>query len=891
MSNENGRDTFPVPDYPEENFQRGALRVLIVEDDDNDATLLIRELHRAGFEVTHQRVDTESDMRQALISYDWDIITCDSKMPEFSADMALRVFKELNREDIPFIIVSGKIGEENAANLIRSGADEYVPKDKMGVVGAAIEHAIESASQRVARRRADEEVSILLNVSRAINEAENITEALENTLREVCSRYHWPYAEAWMRSPSGNLDAEAFWHDPDDDRLRRFREYSSSFSMPPGKGLIGRVWVERQPIWIPDIAAQDENVFLRAPMVRELGLAGATFAIPILVNNVSLAVLSFLLHKPSMRDRRSIEILRSIASQIASIIQQKEFASALEESEARFQTIVSNISGIIKQRRRSPDGKHTFTYISPSVMDILGFPPEYFSQDTRSFEALMHEDDRVELHRLLKSSAESMKPWDMEYRIQRSDGSERWLHTRGVPRSLDDGSIVWDDIGLDITERKKAQQQLEYNARFDQLTGLPNRQSLIQRLRKKIRSMQSDNGSIIILAIGLERLEHIIQTLGHDMGDAIIFKAASVLEETLSRKGLMGRAGGTLLICEPVRNGQESLTRVIDRIHALFSKELILEHTSMPIQIRIGATTYPDDKTTSENLIRHAEIALSQNRVNHSLKYQIYSDEIKDKFLKRHEIEQSLRKAIVSNQLICYFQPIIDIHSNRPIGCETLSRWKTGEGNFIPPDEFIPVAEETGLIIELGNRVIENACKQYRTWQDMGLELQYISVNVAAKQLQNAEFVEYVENILIKYNLPAASLKIELTESGIMDDPQAAIATMLKLSHLNIGLAIDDFGTGLSSLSYLQKFPIELLKIDKSFISDIDKDRGQAAIVQAITAMAKTLGQRTIAEGVETEEHKLFVKAYGVDYVQGYLVSRPLPANDFVDFIKNYRVG
>ncbi|MEQ8937448.1 MAG: bifunctional diguanylate cyclase/phosphodiesterase, partial [Gammaproteobacteria bacterium] len=472
-----------------------------------------------------------------------------------------------------------------------------------------------------------------------------------------------------------------------------------------------------------------------------------------------------------------------------------------------------------------------------------------------------------------------------------SDGSERWLHTRGVPRSLDDGSIVWDDIGLDITDRKKAQQQLEYNARFDQLTGLPNRQSLIQQLREIIRTMHSDHGEVIILAIGLERLEHIIQTFGHDMGDAIICKTATVLEETISGEGLIGRSGGSFLICEPTRDGQDSLIQVIDQIHALFNKELVLEDTSIPIQIRIGATIYPNDKTSCENLIRHAEIALSQNRLNHSFKYQMYSDDLKEGFLRRLEIERGLRKAIVSDQLITYYQPIIDIHSNRPIGCEALARWKTEEGNFIPPDEFIPVAEETGLIIELGNKIIENVCKQYSTWKDMGLGLQYISVNVAAKQLQSTEFVEYVEYVLKEYNVPAASLKIELTESDLMDDPQAAIDTMLKLNHLKIGLAIDDFGTGLSSLSYLQKFPIELLKIDKSFISNIDKDRGQAAIVQAITAMARAMGHRTIAEGVETEEHRLFVKAYGVDYVQGYLVSRPLPVIEFPDFINNYKVG
>jgi diguanylate cyclase (GGDEF)-like protein len=436
-------------------------------------------------------------------------------------------------------------------------------------------------------------------------------------------------------------------------------------------------------------------------------------------------------------------------------------------------------------------------------------------------------------------------------------------------------------------ERRRLAAELEsarrlslHFAHHDTLTGLPNRELFAARLRELIARSRRQPTDLAVAFIDLDRFKHINDTLGHAMGDQLLGQVGGRLRGCLRETDTAARRGGDefTLILPGIARGQDA-NKVARKILGVLSKPYMVDGHELFVSASLGIALFPADGTDAESLIKHADIAMYRAKARGGGIYQFYVPELGEKALDRIELETSLHQAIEREQFVLHYQPQFDLRTEAVVGMEALVRWQHPDLGTIGPDEFVPVAEETGLIVQLGEWVLEEACRQACEWAAQGLPAVPVAVNFSARQFQFRQPVERVRKGLSRTGLDPARLEIELTESAVMKDPSSAIETLRALREMGIGVSIDDFGTGHSSLAYLKRFPITKLKIDKTFVRTLLVDPKDAAITRAIVGMAHSLELRAVAEGVETGEQLGFLREAGCDELQGYLFSRPLPAD------------
>ncbi|HEY0719981.1 MAG TPA: EAL domain-containing protein [Gammaproteobacteria bacterium] len=438
----------------------------------------------------------------------------------------------------------------------------------------------------------------------------------------------------------------------------------------------------------------------------------------------------------------------------------------------------------------------------------------------------------------------------------------------------------------DISEVKESQQRLDHLAHHDPLTNLPNRLLLTDRLEHAIARARRSGESVAVLFLDLDRFKNINDTLGHPVGDDLLMKVAErlreVLRETQHEGDTVARLGGDefVVLLEGV-DAQEEIEDVANRILDHIGTPFTVQGQELYIGASIGISLFPGDGEEVATLIRNADTAMYRAKEQGRDTFRFYTAELTSEALSRMSLEASLRYALIRNELQLHYQPQYDFTSGELVGAEALLRWHNPEHGRVSPDRFIPLAEDIGLIVPLGEWVLATACTTARQWLDQGLSLQTISVNLSGIQLQRDDIVEKVELILRATRLPPHMLELEITETVLMRQPEQAQALMDRLRALGVGLAVDDFGTGYSSLSYLKRFPITNLKIDKSFVRDIPHDANDTAITQAVIALGHSLQLKVTAEGVESEQQAQLLRTLGCDKAQGYLYGRPVPAEEF----------
>lgn len=464
----------------------------------------------------------------------------------------------------------------------------------------------------------------------------------------------------------------------------------------------------------------------------------------------------------------------------------------------------------------------------------------------------------------------------------------REFETRLTPVRSADGSIraVVSTV-RDITERKQHETQLFHQANYDTLTQLPNRNLLSDRLEHALAHAHRQGRQVAILFLDLDRFKMINDSLGHRVGDTLLKAVADRLKGCLREDDTVARLGGDefVIVLEDLAS-EDGATRVAQKVLASMDTPFSLEGQDFFINCSIGISLFPRDGEDMDALLKNADTALHRAKDQGRNQLQFYTSAMNAHFARRITMENGLRYALEGDQLRLYYQPQVALDTGRIVGVEALLRWQHPQMGLVMPGDFIPLAEETGLIVSIGAWALKTACAQARSWQEAGLHPVIMSVNLSVRQFMQASLAKDLARLLQETGLNAEYLKLEITESLLMRDTDGAIPTLHALKTMGVGISIDDFGTGYSSLNYLKRFPITQLKIDRSFVQDITTDPGDAAITQSIIALGHSLGLSVIAEGVETREQMDFLKARHCDQMQGYYVSRPLPAQEMTALLQ-----
>ncbi len=525
-------------------------------------------------------------------------------------------------------------------------------------------------------------------------------------------------------------------------------------------------------------------------------------------------------------------------------------------------------------------------YYSPRWKSMLGYDDGEVSDSTQEWFSRVHPEDLSDFNAAIGKHIQSETPqFESEHRMLHKDGSYRWMLTRGLAMRNDKGK-AYRIAGsqTDITERKRAEEQLLYDAFHDGLTGLPNRALFTDRLDRALeRAKRRDDFTVAVLFLDLDRFKVVNDSLGHMTGDQLLIGVARRLEGALRHVDTVARLGGDefVILLEDVEDINHA-TRSAERIQSQLREPFILDSSEVFTSASIGIAVSTAGYSRAEDIIRDADIAMYRAKAGGKARHELFDEAMHGRAVELLKLETDLRKAVDREEFRLYYQPIVSLDSGEVVGFEALIRWMHPARGLTYPAAFLPLAEETGLTALMGAWTLREACGQLKSWQNgpaLGRDL-WVSVNLSSRQLLQPDLTKVVAQTLSEAQIDPACLQLEVTEGIIMDDPEAATAVLIGLRSLGVRLPIDDFGTGYSSLAYLHRFPISSLKIDKSFVKNVDSGGEDEVIVRTIVNLAHNLDMDVIAEGVETEEQRLSLKALGCEYGQGFLFSKAVPAEE-----------
>lgn len=516
------------------------------------------------------------------------------------------------------------------------------------------------------------------------------------------------------------------------------------------------------------------------------------------------------------------------------------------------------------------------------------FKIESDSQDIpfSEFKNIMPESDRARFMEVIANAIDSNTAYDIDHHINNSDKENCIVHQHGEPVINSNGDVIGIAATIqDITERKEAEDLIEFQTYYDQITELPNRLSLTEKLDELMERAEKNNTLLSVILFHLDRFREVNDTLGHRIGDQLLRIIAKQFKTYFYGEATLARFDGATfaLIAEDIKSVDEAAI-IAQQILDMLSQPYIAHEHEIFISGSVGITMHPMEANDKETLLKNADTAMSRARKNGGNQYQFFSTEMNVVAEQRLQIETDLRKALERNEFEVYYQPQINTQSRQIIGMEALIRWNHPERGNILPCDFIPIAEETGLIVPIGNWVMQTAIEQTKLWHDMGYKMR-IGVNLSAHQFNDTNLISNIVEALEITGLEAKYLDLEVTESVAMYDFNATLDILQEVKAMGVQTSIDDFGTGHSSLSYLQRMPVNTIKIDRAFIKDIgNTDSGMLA--KTIIAMAHSLGLNVVAEGIETEHHYDFLKEHNCDELQGYLFSHPLPVDEFQTYLQ-----
>jgi diguanylate cyclase (GGDEF)-like protein/PAS domain S-box-containing protein len=562
---------------------------------------------------------------------------------------------------------------------------------------------------------------------------------------------------------------------------------------------------------------------------------------------------------------------------------------------------IANIAPVaIFELRTTPEGKITMPYSSPAIAQIFGHTPEELAADVRLTARLTHPEDLERVRALFHERIRLREPIHDEWRVLHPAKDEIWVEVCCEPEVQKDGSILWYGYFHDITARKKSEEklrervllqkkrerQIRFLAYYDALTRLPNRSLLLNRLRKTIPQTQRRSEALAVMFLDMDRFKTINDTLGNQVGDILLQQIGRRLTETLRIGDTVARAGGDeFLILLPGLHSAENAGPVAEHVLAALSAPFVVSGQTLQVTGSVGLAICPSDACEVDNLIKHADTALHQAKEQGGNTFRFFSPELDAKVHARIHLENDLRAAIDRNEFVLHYQPQIDLVAGKVIGVEALLRWAHPKQGLVAPAVFMPIAEETGLIIPIGEWALRAACLQAHSWQQSGRRELRVAVNISGKQLNGADIVGVVRRTLAQTGCDPRMLGLEITESAVMEDPREAIRVIRALHDLGVEVTIDGFGTGYSSMAYLKQFALDRLKIDATFVRGTPEDKDDVAVVQATIALARQFRLRVTAEGVETAAQEAFLRAHHCDAIQGLLISAPLPGRDLSEML------
>ena len=558
--------------------------------------------------------------------------------------------------------------------------------------------------------------------------------------------------------------------------------------------------------------------------------------------------------------------------------------SKLPEGEARFLQLASNIPECYWLTDAETQ---RITYVSKGYEQIWGLYVEALYADSHDWLKHVHADDQQRMAQSLEHFR--MGGLDERFRVVRPDGKMRWLHARNFPvRDEFDKVVSIGGVASDITAAGSEQRQSPFFAHFDALTALPNQLMFYDQARRLLALTKRTQQPLGVMVIDIDRFHEINLTLGHVCGDELLRQVAGRLSGSIRESDVLGRLGGDVFGI--------LLPEVADREQAAIVARRILDTLTPPVRVEgqevfatasIGAAFFPHDGQEVHELVSYAEIAMRHAKMQGRNCYQFYSSTMQEGVRERLFLETDLRNAVIREEFVLHYQPKVSCSSGRVVGAEALIRWNHPRRGLVPPDQFIPLLEETGLIVAVGRWVLETAARQTLAWQQAGLDLPSVSVNLSARQLQSDTLLSDVANTLARSGLPPASLDLEITESMLMQNAEQAIQILGGLKKTGVTISLDDFGTGYSSLAYLKRFPLDAVKVDRSFVRDIVADSDDASITRAVITMAHHLKLKVVAEGVETAEQLAMLISHQCDVIQGYFFSRPLPVEEMENLLRS----
>lgn len=538
---------------------------------------------------------------------------------------------------------------------------------------------------------------------------------------------------------------------------------------------------------------------------------------------------------------------------------------------------------------------------SEEVFNVLGVKAASFKGRRVDLYRQMQSADVDKLHQNIESCLIHQQSFHQQFHIRHAKNADHIVLIRGEPVIVDQSVVRIHGTVQDITERQRIEKQIRFLSYYDPLTGLPNRKHFKEILGQVIAYGQPQAAVLSVLFISIDRFKRINETLGPNIGDRILKKFAERLvqgmqDEARSQADAINpsemavyRLGGNefAVLLNPVNSADDSI-KVAKSILQLMEASFPIKEHEIFLNINIGIAVYPEDGVDEDSFIKNGEFAMSHAKQQGQNTYQFFSKSLNLAAFHKLSMENNLRRAIERDELIVYYQPKVNMRNLQVIGCEALIRWQHPEFGLVSPAQFIPIAEDSGLITDISNWVLATACQQLHIWQQQGLPPLIMSVNVAANQFHQTHFSAQVQDILENLQLPPESLKLELTESMLMQNIEEALVTLCGIRALGVQISIDDFGTGYSSLAYLKKLPISELKIDRSFIQDIPFNEDDMAITKAILALAQSLSLEVVAEGVEHDAQAEFLMQHGCEVAQGFLYSKALPAPEFSNFLQTF---
>jgi diguanylate cyclase (GGDEF)-like protein/PAS domain S-box-containing protein len=579
-------------------------------------------------------------------------------------------------------------------------------------------------------------------------------------------------------------------------------------------------------------------------------------------------------------------VLAATSTQVGDYFQRVSAFERLRESEER----LSSTMALAAIGIAHVDSGGRFIYANPQLCEMLQYEERELLGLT--VKEISHPSDvnaTDELRDRLRAGG--IKSFKIEKRYLRKDGSPIWVCLTIAKKRDRFGNELYDvSVVEDISARKAVEERVQHLATHDGLTGLPNRVMFVELLNHEIETARRHNRKLAVLFIDLDRFKVINDTLGHDAGDVLLQEMADRLKQNLRPSDVVARLGGDeFVVLVPEVTEMSQVTQVARNVLSTAMKPVLILGRECRVTASVGICVFPDGASDQQTVMKNADMAMYAAKEEGKNNYQVYSGDLRVHSVERLTLETNLRRALERNELFIHYQAKVNFATGMITGVEALLRWENPELGLVSPATFIPLAEEMGLIVPIGLWVLQTACAQDVAWQREGLPPVCMSVNLSLRQLNDEHLVEEIAAVLKETGLDPQLLELEITESMVMHDSDKAVRLLTRIKELGVRLAIDDFGTGYSSLAQLKRFPIDTLKVDRSFIREVARDPDDRAITEAIIAMGKTLSLTIVAEGVETPEQQAFLAERSCDEMQGYYFSVPIAPSDFAALLRKHR--